>query len=44
LMELRVVSPVHVLTHDGLRAAPDKAISVRCLLLLPQSGKGLPGL
>ena len=44
LMELRVVSPINVLTHDGLRVAPDKGMGVRCLLSLPRSGKRLPGL
>ncbi len=44
LMELRVVSPINVLTHDGLRVAPDKGVGVRCLLSLPHSGKRLPGL
>jgi len=44
LMELRVVSPIDVLTHDGLRVAPDKEIGVRCLLSLSHSGKRLPEL
>lgn len=30
LMKLRVVSPINVLTHDGLRVAPEKGIGVRC--------------
>jgi len=38
LMELSVVSPISVPTHDRLRVAPDKGIGVRCLLPLPQSG------
>jgi hypothetical protein len=41
LMKLRVVSPIDVLTHDGLRVAPDKGIGVRCLLSSSHSGKRL---
>ena len=39
LMELSVVSPISVPTHDGLGVAPDKGTGVRCLLPLPQSGR-----